>query len=85
MLIERTADEIIIRIPSYVDADGLQRMVDYICYKEATAKSVKTETATLKHKHRKHRIHHRIKRHKSHAAKMVGKTKLSKSVKQESY
>lgn len=39
MVIERTNNEIIIRIPSYVDTEGLQRLVDYLTYKEATAKS----------------------------------------------
>ena len=39
MLIERTSKEIIIRLPSYVTTDGLQRLVDYLTYKEATAKS----------------------------------------------
>jgi len=39
MVIERTSKEIIIRLPSYVNTDGLQRLVDYLTYKEATAKS----------------------------------------------
>ncbi|MBK9732371.1 MAG: hypothetical protein IPO83_14030 [Chitinophagaceae bacterium] len=39
MLIERTRDEVIIRLPSYVDTEGLQRFVDYLSYKEATSKS----------------------------------------------
>ena len=39
MLIERTRDEVIIRLPSYVDTEGLQRLVDYLSYKEATSKS----------------------------------------------
>lgn len=39
MIIERTSKEVIIRLPSYVDTDGLQRLVDYLTYKEATAKS----------------------------------------------
>jgi hypothetical protein len=39
MLIERTDDELIIRIPSYVDAEGLQRLIDYLTYKEVTSKS----------------------------------------------
>lgn len=37
MLIERTRDEVIIRLPSYVDTEGLQRLVDYLSYKEATS------------------------------------------------
>ena len=39
MLIERTNDEVIIRLPSYVDTEGLQRFVDYLTYKEVTSKS----------------------------------------------
>jgi hypothetical protein len=39
MVIERTSKEVIIRLPSYVDTDGLQRLVDYLSYKESTAKS----------------------------------------------
>ncbi len=39
MLIERTNKEVIIRLPSYVDTEGVQRLVDYLSYKEATAKS----------------------------------------------
>lgn len=39
MVIERTSKEVIIRLPSYVDTDGLQRLIDYLTYKEATAKS----------------------------------------------
>jgi len=43
MLIERTRDEIIIRLPSYVDSKGLDRLVDYLRYKEATARSKATQ------------------------------------------
>ena len=39
MVIGRTNKEEIIRLPSYVDTKGLQRLVDYLSYKEATAKS----------------------------------------------
>jgi hypothetical protein len=39
MLIERTNKEIIIKLPSSVDTIGLQRLLDYLTYKEATAKS----------------------------------------------
>lgn len=39
MLIERTSDEVIIRLPAYVDTEGLQRLVDFLSYKEVTAKS----------------------------------------------
>lgn len=43
MLIERTTNEVIIRIPAYVDTTGLQRLVDYLIYKEATANSKATQ------------------------------------------
>lgn len=36
MLIERTAKEIIIRLPASVDADDLQEFLDYARYKELT-------------------------------------------------
>ena len=39
MLIERTKNEVIIRLPSYVDTEGLQRLVDYLSYKEVTSSS----------------------------------------------
>jgi hypothetical protein len=39
MIIERNSKEVIIKLPSYVDTAGLQRLVDYLAYKEATAKS----------------------------------------------
>jgi len=39
VLIERTNKEIIIKLPSSVDTIGLQRLVDYLTYKEATTKS----------------------------------------------
>ncbi len=39
MLIERTNKEVIIRLPASVDTAELQRPVDYLTYKEATANS----------------------------------------------
>lgn len=39
MTIERTSKEVIIRLPSHVDTSGLQRLIDYLSYKEATSKS----------------------------------------------
>jgi len=39
MLIERTDSEVIIRLPSHVDTKGLQKLIDYLTYKEATSKS----------------------------------------------
>ena len=43
MVIERTSGEIIIRLPSSVDTNGLQRLVDYLTFKEATAASKATQ------------------------------------------
>ncbi|WP_276500781.1 hypothetical protein [Terrimonas pollutisoli] len=43
MLIERTSKEIIIRLPASVDTMGLQRLVDYLTYREATANSKATQ------------------------------------------
>jgi hypothetical protein len=45
MIIERTSKEVIIRLPAYVNTDGLQRLVDYLTYKEATAKSKAKQSA----------------------------------------
>ena len=39
MLIERTKNEVIIRLPSYIDTEGLQNIINYLTYKEATDKS----------------------------------------------
>lgn len=44
MVIERTDNEIIIRLPLYVGTKGLQGLVDYLAYREATAKSKATQT-----------------------------------------
>lgn len=43
MLIERTDGEIIIRLPSYVNTDGVQRLINYLSYKEASAKTKATQ------------------------------------------
>ena len=39
MILERTKNEILVRLPSYVDLSELQNMLDYLKYKEQTAKS----------------------------------------------
>ena len=39
MLIERTNKELIIRLPASVDTAELQRLLDYLTYKEATENS----------------------------------------------
>lgn len=43
MLIERTSNEVIIRLPASVDITGLQRLIDYLTYKEATSNSKATQ------------------------------------------
>lgn len=43
MIIERTENEVIIRLPANINIEGLQQMVDYLTYKEATSKSVATQ------------------------------------------
>jgi hypothetical protein len=43
MIIERTDNEILIRIPNSVDIEGAQRIIDYIRYQEITSKSKATQ------------------------------------------
>jgi hypothetical protein len=40
MILERTKDEILVRPPAYVDLTELQNMLDYLQYKELTAKTM---------------------------------------------
>jgi len=44
MILERTKDEILVRLPAYVDLTELQNMLDYLQYKELTAKSKAKQT-----------------------------------------
>jgi len=39
MILERTQDEIVVRLPAYVDLSELQNMLDFLRYKELTAQS----------------------------------------------
>lgn len=39
MIIERTANEVIIRIRGNIDVNDIQEMIDFIYYKELTSKS----------------------------------------------
>ncbi|MBC7776661.1 MAG: hypothetical protein H7246_14605 [Phycisphaerae bacterium] len=39
MTIERTTSEIIIKVPAYVNVEGLQRLLDFLTYREVTARS----------------------------------------------
>jgi len=48
MVIERTKNEVIIRLPSYIDTEGLQEIIDYLTYKEATDKSKAKQVAVDK-------------------------------------
>ncbi|MBN1767547.1 MAG: hypothetical protein JXR50_11590 [Prolixibacteraceae bacterium] len=43
MILERTSKEILVRLPAYVDLSELQDMLDYLEYKEVTAKSNATQ------------------------------------------
>ncbi|HSZ86304.1 MAG TPA: hypothetical protein VK787_09750 [Puia sp.] len=43
MVIERTGKEIIFRLPPDIDVSGLQRIVNYLKYKETIMKSKGTE------------------------------------------
>lgn len=44
MVLERTKDEIVIRIPASVDLTELQNMLDYLRYKEIAEESVAKQT-----------------------------------------
>ena len=48
MVIERTSTEIIFRLPADIDTTGLQRIVNYLKYKEAIRKSEGTESQANK-------------------------------------
>lgn len=39
MIVERTDNEIVVRLPSNIDLSELQDMLDYLKYKELTANS----------------------------------------------
>jgi hypothetical protein len=43
MVLERTADEIIIRLPNTVDWDDLDKLLNFIKYKEIVSKSQATQ------------------------------------------
>ena len=43
MQIERTNNEILIRVPSNIDLIGLQRILDYIKFREIASKSKATQ------------------------------------------
>lgn len=44
MILERTKNEILVRLPANVDLTELQNMLDYLKYKELTAKSKAKQT-----------------------------------------
>jgi len=39
MIVERTSSEIIIKLPSTVNIEGVQRLLDFLVYRETTANS----------------------------------------------
>ncbi len=43
MILERTNNEILVRLPAYIDLTELQDMIDYLEYKEVTAKSAASQ------------------------------------------
>ena len=43
MIIERTNNEVIIRLPGTIDTSDLEEMVDYIRFREITSKSKATQ------------------------------------------
>jgi len=43
MVIERVNNEVVIRLPMYVNFEAMQRMIDLISLKEATARSIATQ------------------------------------------
>ncbi len=43
MVIERTNNEILVRLPADIDTIGLQRIINYLKFKEATKNSTATE------------------------------------------
>ena len=43
MTIERVNDEVIIRLPFFMDVEAMQKTIDLISLKEATARSVATQ------------------------------------------
>ena len=43
MVIERVNNEVIIRLPMYMNYEAMQRTIDLISLKEATARSVATQ------------------------------------------
>jgi hypothetical protein len=43
MVVERVDNEVIVRLPNFVDVEMLQRTIDLISFREATARSVATQ------------------------------------------
>ena len=43
MVIERTENEVIIRLPAFMDIEAVQRTIDLMSLREATARSVATQ------------------------------------------
>jgi hypothetical protein len=43
MAVEQIEDEVIVRLPKFMDFEAMQRMIDLISLKEATARSVATQ------------------------------------------
>ena len=43
MIVERIENEVIIRLPEFMDVEAMQRTIDLISLKEATVRSVATQ------------------------------------------
>ena len=43
MVVERANNEVVIRLPSYMNFEAMQRMIDLVSLKEANARSVATQ------------------------------------------
>jgi len=43
MVVERVKNEVIIRLPSFMNVESMQRTIDLISLKESTARSVATQ------------------------------------------
>ena len=43
MIVERANNEVVIRLPSYMNFEAMQRMIDLLSLKEANARSIATQ------------------------------------------
>ena len=43
MIVERVKDEVVVRLPSFMNVEAMQRTIDLLSLKEATARSVASQ------------------------------------------